>query len=476
MDIGYHWREISDLPDHLDPWRDRELESLFQVWIDQRSTLETDESLLRFNLQLTREWAVETGIIENVYTLDRGVTQTLIERGIDAAYIPHDTTDRDPELVARIIQSHAEVLEGLFAFVKGERPLTVGHIKELHAALLRYQTHGVVFDQFDRPFEKELEKGRYKTMPNNPRTTDGSVHEYCPPEHVASEMDRLITLHDEHDRKGVRPEVEAAWLHHAFTQIHPFQDGNGRVARALASLVFIKARFFPLVVTRDDREKYIDALAAADAGSLQTLIALFAQLQKRALTRAIVRAVDVKPPKTVDEAVEATRDLLVNLGTIVREEWRAVSRCAQSLCDRAMERLENVADSLRTVVWRVDNSFQFDVALLSAAPQRELGEVAKQLRYDPNLAVYDRSIAMNLRSKNVAGRMVVSFHGIGSSFRGLLVAAAYFQIDGKEPTALTEDVFRISYEEPCAEIAIRFDPWLDQCIINGLALWRRAVA
>ena len=33
-------------------------------------------------------------------------------------------------------------------------------------------------------------------------------------------------------------EIEATWLHHRFTQIHPFQDGNGRVARALASLVF----------------------------------------------------------------------------------------------------------------------------------------------------------------------------------------------------------------------------------------------
>ena len=53
-------------------------------------------------------------------------------------------------------------------------------------------------------------------------------------------------------RRGVPVEVEAAWLHHRFTQIHPYQDGNGRVARALASLLFIKAGWFPVVVTRDD--------------------------------------------------------------------------------------------------------------------------------------------------------------------------------------------------------------------------------
>jgi Fic family protein len=48
--------------------------------------------------------------------------------------------------------------------------------------------------------------------------------------HVAAEMDKLVELHREHRAAGVAPEVESAWLHHRFTQIHPFQDGNGRVA------------------------------------------------------------------------------------------------------------------------------------------------------------------------------------------------------------------------------------------------------
>ncbi len=82
---------------------------------------------------------------------------------------------------------------------------------------------------------------------------DGLIHEYCPPEQVTSEMDRLIELHREHQIGEIPPEVEAAWLHHRFTQIHPFQDGNGRIARCLASLVFIQAKWFPLVLTRGDR-------------------------------------------------------------------------------------------------------------------------------------------------------------------------------------------------------------------------------
>lgn len=62
------------------------------------------------------------------------------------------------------------------------------------------------------------------------------------------------------------PEVRSAWLHHRFTQIHPFQDGNGRVARALASLVFLREGLFPLVVRESDRVEYIGALETADAG------------------------------------------------------------------------------------------------------------------------------------------------------------------------------------------------------------------
>lgn len=90
---------------------------------------------------------------------------------------------------------------------------------------------------------------------------DGIVHEYCPPEQVVSEMERLVEMHNQH-LEIVAPEVEAAWLHHRFTQTHPFQDGNGRVARTLASLIFIRQGLFPIVITRSDRQEYINASEA----------------------------------------------------------------------------------------------------------------------------------------------------------------------------------------------------------------------
>ncbi|HEV3199170.1 MAG TPA: Fic family protein, partial [Bryobacteraceae bacterium] len=236
MAEDYKWREITDLPEDVRSLTNDELEPLHRIWLEQKDSLADQRVIEEFNQQLKREWAIETGMIEGVYAFDRGVTQTLIEHGINASLIPHQPGKMSPERVAMIIQDHAEVLDWLFDFVMGQRSLTTGYIKELHAALLRHQETVTVADQFGVLYEKEFHKGVYKTTPNNPRREDGSVYEYCPPEHVASEMDRLIAMHEAHMRREVPPEVETAWLHHRFTQIHPFEDGNGRVARAIASL------------------------------------------------------------------------------------------------------------------------------------------------------------------------------------------------------------------------------------------------
>jgi Fic family protein len=98
-------------------------------------------------------------------------------------------------------------------------------------------------------------------------------------------MDELIEIY--HRLPEIHPEVRSAWIHHAFTQIHPFQDGNGRVARALASIDFIKAGLFPLIVHRTQREEYLQALVQADQGDLSLLVKMFYRLQEESFRRAI---------------------------------------------------------------------------------------------------------------------------------------------------------------------------------------------
>jgi hypothetical protein len=149
MPAVYRWHPITDFGDDPTALTDRELEALGRVWADQKSDLAERGTLDEFDKRLRREWAIETGIIENVYTLDRGVTRTLIEKGIEAALIPHGASNRDPTLVARIIQDHYDALEGMFDFVGGQRRLSTSYVKELHAALLRNQDTYTVVDQPD---------------------------------------------------------------------------------------------------------------------------------------------------------------------------------------------------------------------------------------------------------------------------------------------------------------------------------------
>lgn len=156
MPNAYKWRPIEDLSDDPKSLTDGELNSLKRVWANQREEMIQIGTLDEFEQRLRRESSIATGIIEGVYALDRGVTRTLIAKGIDAALIPRDATDRDPEMVARILQDHYKALDGLFDFVGGQRRLSTGYVKELHAALLRNQPTCTVVDQFGQAFEKRL--------------------------------------------------------------------------------------------------------------------------------------------------------------------------------------------------------------------------------------------------------------------------------------------------------------------------------
>jgi len=62
------------------------------------------------------------------------------------------------------------------------------------------------------------------------------------------------------------PVEQAGYAHYAFVTVHPFADGNGRVARALASVYLYRSLSIPLVVFAHQKPQYLDALEQADRG------------------------------------------------------------------------------------------------------------------------------------------------------------------------------------------------------------------
>ena len=83
------------------------------------------------------------------------------------------------------------------------------------------------------------------------------------PENVAQEMKKLLRWYNENKEK-IYPLELAFKFHHRFERIHPFSDGNGRVGRMLLNYILLKQGYFPIILRKTQRAKYLKALQAAD--------------------------------------------------------------------------------------------------------------------------------------------------------------------------------------------------------------------
>jgi hypothetical protein len=265
----------------------------------------------------------------------------------------------------------------------------------------------------------------------------------------------------------VPPEVESAWLHHRFAQIHPFADGNGRVARALASLVFIKAEWFPLVVKSDDRARYIENLEKADAGDLRPLVTMFVEAQRNALMQATEVAYDVKPPASPEEAIAAVRERLERRGKLPLREWRVAEETANRLIADAQQRLVQLSQVLKKEIGASTADFADVVPV-------QTGDTVQKAGLEADVAEYGREVRFSLNTgrKEV---LVLSFYAVGPRFRGIVGVLACFSMDGAEPVVLPSGHFLINYEEGIARAQVRFFLWLEVVLVEGLNQWRASL-
>lgn len=90
----------------------------------------------------------------------------------------------------------------------------------------------------------------------------GSHYPTTAPEKLEREMRRLFEWADR-ERDQIHPVEFAAELHRRFVFIHPFKDGNGRVARLLMNLALIQEGYLPAVIPPVLRMDYISLLERA---------------------------------------------------------------------------------------------------------------------------------------------------------------------------------------------------------------------
>jgi len=129
-------------------------------------------------------------------------------------------------------------------------------------------------------------RGEYKKFANYGMLHDGRKRLYAPPERVAGEVDRLTAEAAGPALAAVHPVIQAAYLLYAVDAIHPFADGNGRVARAVASMPLYRAVGVPLVVTPRSRRAYLESLEIYDREGPGTLVDFVFHRVLEAMTQA----------------------------------------------------------------------------------------------------------------------------------------------------------------------------------------------
>jgi Fic family protein len=165
--------------------------------------------------------------IEGAKLSDREVEELLGPLGSTAF------TSRDEQAVA----GYAEVMDQVF-HSHADIPFAENHIKQLHGMLLRHAG------------KDQRHRGEYKTLPNNVEAFDsdgksiGVIFKTVTPFDTPFRMQELVAwaraaLED----KSLHPLLVIGVFVVVFLQIHPFQDGNGRLSRVLTTLLLLKAGY-----------------------------------------------------------------------------------------------------------------------------------------------------------------------------------------------------------------------------------------
>ena len=182
------------------------------------------------------------------------------------------------------ITGHNEAIFELLDITRSNQPITESFVRNLHTLILKERHRVSAITPDGKPTTKWVEIGAYKTEPNHVKTSTGEVFRFAEPLEVAEKMRQLVELVNHNAVSDAGQAVAmAANVHYQFVLIHPFDDGNGRMARLLMNLVLIKNGLPPAIVKTEDKANYFAALRQADGGEIEHFRNYIAKLTADAL-------------------------------------------------------------------------------------------------------------------------------------------------------------------------------------------------
>ncbi len=229
------------------------------------------------------------------------------------------------------VKNYFSVLNHAFLYARKREPISTELTKKLHHELMR-----------DIEL-KDLGEFRDGSVFVGHKTKTEIVVKHNPPFHTLKEIqDALGQLYDWLGKEDdTHPLIKAGIMHHQFAYIHPFFDGNGRLARILTVYYLLLkhyevAKYFILDDYYDvDRQLYSDTLHTADKGDKTEWLAYFLDGIAYSLQAALARIEELKN-KGLDDVTGEKRVLVT-----AREE-----EVLQILIDKKAVKTTDVQDEL----------------------------------------------------------------------------------------------------------------------------------
>jgi len=158
--------------------------------------------------------------------------------------------------------------------LKKKKEITNSDILKLHKIISKRVLDDPKNSGHYRTPKDEKKKGRVVVVEQLGRFTRQITFTPPPAKEVPEQMKGFIAWLNSKEAQDLDPVLEAGITHYEFVRIHPFVDGNGRTARALASLILLKRgfdtkRFFTLDdFYNADRLRYYKALKSVNQKTL----------------------------------------------------------------------------------------------------------------------------------------------------------------------------------------------------------------
>lgn len=233
----------------------KSLDALYKKWKSIQPIDERKQYLL--SQRFTVEYNFNSNHIEG-NTLTYGQTELLLLFGkVSGEGDLKDFVDMKASQVGlKMMEEEAEALS---------EPLTQNFIRQLHKTIIREDY--TVYRQLPGGQQTSyvIHAGMYKTRPNSVITRYGDRFDYAAPEETAALMTDLVDWYNEAEASGKYSPVDlAAMFHYRYIRIHPFEDGNGRIARLMVNYILARHGWPMIVVRNRVKDEYIEALHQSD--------------------------------------------------------------------------------------------------------------------------------------------------------------------------------------------------------------------